>query len=163
MYNDIHNAIIIIQVDLIGMPPVVSNRVLKRQPLNIYYLRKHLLESPHQRIPQRSAIISDSERTTSLTVQNVSQDISGRHFEEELPVNSFTSGTLQTRLERHCLSLETESVQEDFNTGKMSHLSVEVPTHDVGATEGDDCDVPETEGNCRDDEIGQTDGESSTI
>lgn len=51
-----------------GMPPVVSNPVLKRQPLNIYYLRKHLMES--------KALISDVT-------------YSGRHFEQPLPINSF--------------------------------------------------------------------------
>lgn len=37
-----------LQTDLIALPPIFANRVLKRQPLNIYYLKCHLMNSHQQ-------------------------------------------------------------------------------------------------------------------
>ena len=110
-------------------------------------------------------------------MQNVSPDVSGRHFEEALPVNSFTSGrTLHARLERRhgsCSSFDSErrdSVQEELNTGKMYQLSVEVSSLGLrtregvrdtsGELEGDDHDVLETERSSKDGH--HTEGGSST-
>ena len=86
------------------MPPVVSNRVLKRQPLNIYYLRKHLLES------QRPSILTTSTIPESQYTQEQSSpmDHSGSHFEQPLPINSFTS-----------------SVFERFSTAECDHMGLE--------------------------------------
>ena len=97
-YN--HSTIhILYKIDLIGMPPVVSNRALKRQPLNIYYLRKHLLESK-LRI-NRSTTLFGSQYTSEE--QTSPLNVSGRHFEEPLPINSFTSANaVHTRREALC-------------------------------------------------------------
>ena len=81
------------------MPPIVSNRALKRQPLNIYYLRKHLLQSKPS-IPRNRNLSESSHRpvhTQTLSSSTTSLDISGRHFEQPLPVNSFIGGSNTTQ------------------------------------------------------------------
>lgn len=85
-----------------GMPPVVSNLVLKRQPLNIYYLRKHLMESVSQ--DQRSDV-----------------NYSGR---QTLPINSFTSHNFEqfARAKNTCTAIEEERQHRDWHNGSTADL-----------------------------------------
>lgn len=85
-----------------GMPPVVSNRVIKRQPLNIHYLRKHLMESKAQR----------SDVTYSR-----------RHFEQPLPINSFTGhNSNQFATAKNTCTLIVEREHRDWQDGSTEDL-----------------------------------------
>lgn len=72
-----------LQVDLIGLPPIIANRVLRRQPLNVFYVRKHLMKRQRtQSVPVPTPFPSAVD--DDFTGQ------SGRHFEEPLPITAFT-------------------------------------------------------------------------
>lgn len=45
---------VLLQTDLIALPPIVANRVLRRQPMNVHYLKQHL-ESNHKQQQQQSS------------------------------------------------------------------------------------------------------------
>lgn len=75
------------------MPPIIANRALRRQPLNIYYLKRHLLEKKKLcAIPLAPAVLQPVDhRAEPLDISH-----SGRHFEQPLPINSFTSSNIST-------------------------------------------------------------------
>ena len=91
------------------MPPVVSNRVLKRQPLNIYYLRKHIMESQKP----TTSTLSESQYAQE---QCSPVDHNGRYFEQPLPVNSFTS----SRFERFSTAEREHTRQEREHSSSSS-------------------------------------------
>ena len=73
-----------VQTDLKELPPIIANRVLKRQPLNAFYIKDHLTRLHQQ---QQSA-------TDSLPLplpQSLDHSCSGRHHEEPLSINAFTN------------------------------------------------------------------------
>ena len=75
------------QTDLMELPPIISNRVLKRQPMNIFYLKRELMQLSHQHQQQLSTRpLSQSQRETCQ-----SKSYSGRHFEDPLSISVFTS------------------------------------------------------------------------
>ena len=78
---------------MIALPPIISNRVLRRQPLNIYYLKRHLMERRKLcTIPHSPAVLQPVEcRAEPLDISH-----SGKHFEQPLPINSFTSSSIPT-------------------------------------------------------------------
>ena len=103
--------ILLMQIDLIGMPPVVSNRVLKRQPLNIYYLRRHLVElRQNSHCASGSLPAGPQHQTREPMAESSPLDVanSGRHFEQPLPVSSFTTSNV-----------------EHFTTAELIHVEVE--------------------------------------
>ena len=67
------------------LPPIIANRVLKRQPLNILYLKNHLMS-----YSQPSANIPPTFTHTNSAERHQEQSFSGRHFEEPLPIRPFT-------------------------------------------------------------------------
>ena len=71
----------ITQVDLVELPPVIANRVLKRQPLNVFYLKKHLMRQARVAMPAPLPILSPA-------LDEFSNE-SGRHFEEGLSIRAF--------------------------------------------------------------------------
>ena len=66
-----------------GLPPVIANRALKRQPLNIAYVKKHLMKRQQE---ESVAVPTPSPSR----VDDDAPDQSGRHFEEPLPLDAFT-------------------------------------------------------------------------
>ncbi len=44
------------QVDLVSLPPLITNRVMRRVPLSVHYLREHLLNNP-PRVPSQLPIV----------------------------------------------------------------------------------------------------------
>lgn len=98
-----YSTLYILKVDLMGMPPVVSNHALKRQPLNIYYLRKHLMESKVER----------SDVTYS-----------GRHFEQPLSINSFTGHNYEqfATAKNACTLRVEERDHRDWQDGSTADL-----------------------------------------
>ena len=128
------------------MPPVVSNRVLKRQPLNIYYLHKHLLES------RKPSILSTSTLSESQYTQEQCSpvDHNGRYFEQPLPVNSFTSSSFERfstaecehmRQEReHSSSSSLRNTSGKMDTSRIDHhitSEVEEGEEEKGGSDGD--------------------------
>ena len=75
--------IVNLQIDLGGsLPPIIINRVLKRQPLTIHYLRQHLMKTRASEIlPTPSNTMEDSHRCSSHN--------SARPYEETTPVDEF--------------------------------------------------------------------------
>ena len=66
-------------MDLVDFPPVIANRVLKRQPLNIVYVRKHLA--------LRRRLREDS----SPLPHPLPPEDDEAQFEDALPVSAFTN------------------------------------------------------------------------
>lgn len=82
----VHVVYIHTQTDLIALPPIVANRVLKRQPMNILYLKNHLM-SVHQSptlplppLPHTEDVVTEHQHSHS-----------GCHFEEPLSIRAFTN------------------------------------------------------------------------
>ena len=75
--------IVYLQFDLGGsLPPIIINRVLKRQPLTIHYLRQHLMKTHAlETLPTPSNTMEDSHRCSSHN--------SARPYEETTPVDEF--------------------------------------------------------------------------
>ena len=80
-----------VQLDLKGLPPLIANRVLKRYPLSVHYLRQHLMQRHARQNPPRTL-----STPRSLFRRN-SLGLSGRHYEEPLPVKLFTGKQPQLR------------------------------------------------------------------
>ena len=83
-------------MDLVDIPPIIGNRVLKRQPLNILYVSKYLAQ--RQREIQRSLSLSPS--TSEKGEKGEGEEGGGfdpTHFEDALPVRVFTRDSLRTR------------------------------------------------------------------
>ena len=79
------------QVDLVGLPPIIANRVLKRQPLNILYIKRHLMARQQQ---QQQDSVSLLPRTRTSTEQDSDHE---RKFEEPLPIKDFTNESRMRR------------------------------------------------------------------
>ena len=106
-----------LQTDLIALPPIIANRVLKRQPLNILYVKKHLL-SRHQ---SSTSIPPPLSHTYNASVQCTQR--SGHHLEEPLSIKAFTNQQTESmrRGEESCLSpspSDTNSAQHSHTLGK---------------------------------------------
>jgi hypothetical protein len=83
-------------MDLVDIPAIIGNRVLKRQPLNILYVSKHLAQ--RQREIQRSLSLSPS--TSEKEEKGEGEEGGGfepTHFEDALPVRVFTHDSWRTR------------------------------------------------------------------
>ena len=87
-------------MDLVDFPPIVANRVLKRQPLNIVFVRKHLVQR------QREQQYLDSLLSHPLPPSNKEEEEEegegegegqSRQFEDALPVGSFTHHSWRMR------------------------------------------------------------------
>ena len=70
-------------MDLVDFPPVIANRVLKRQPLNIVYVRKHL--ALRKRLREDSSPLPHP-----LPPPNYPPEDDEAQFEDALPVSAFT-------------------------------------------------------------------------
>ena len=87
-------SLIHLQIDLKQLPPIITNRVLKRCPLCIYYIQQHLMR---RRGMQAGSGVDHIPAVQSCNVCEESQSglqcntsVSGRHFEDPLPVVSYT-------------------------------------------------------------------------
>lgn len=79
-YYTTFSSLFALQLDLIDIPPVLANMVLRVYPLQIHYLRKHLMKrGPSPRRPLGSLHL----RPTHLLS-------SGAHYEDPLPVRPVT-------------------------------------------------------------------------
>ena len=72
-----------VQTDLKALPPIIANRVLKRQPMNILYLKNHLM-SQHRQTP---AIIPPLPYTEDPTKYHHHHQQS-HHCEEPLSITN---------------------------------------------------------------------------
>ena len=86
-------------MDLVGPPPIIANRALRRQPLNILHVSKHLKLRQKQTQLQRLAHPStDTSTDPSDPFTDPSTDTSHqqqsdhRQFEDPLPVMAFVTG-----------------------------------------------------------------------
>ena len=81
-----------LQTDLKELPPIIANRVLKRQPLNAHYLKSHLMQLHYQeqQLSATSSLPLPLPIPRSRGDSQNSRSYSGRHFEEQLSVSAFT-------------------------------------------------------------------------
>lgn len=120
------------QIDLKGLPPMIANRVMRRAPLGVHYLRQHL-QRQVTNLPD-----SNGGAPTSLPFDDSvslpqSNDASGRNYmyEEPVPVGSFTQGNFfdaqYTESDRWLMTQQiVESTQvetESVNTATSAHNS----------------------------------------
>ena len=80
-----------LQTDLKELPPIIANRVLKRQPLNAYYVKSHLMKLHLQEEQLSATFYLPLPIPQSHEDSQKSYSYSGRHFEEQLSVRAFTS------------------------------------------------------------------------
>lgn len=85
-------------MDLVDFPSIVANRVLKRLPLNIVFVRKHLVQR------QREQQYLDSLLSHPLSPSDKEEqegegegEAQSRQFEDALPVGSFTQYSWRMR------------------------------------------------------------------
>ncbi|CAI8034064.1 hypothetical protein GBAR_LOCUS19214 [Geodia barretti] len=81
----------IVHTDLKELPPIIANRVLKRQPLNAYYVKSHLMKLHLQEEQLSATFYLPLPIPQSHEDSQKSYSYSGRHFEEQLSVRAFTS------------------------------------------------------------------------
>ena len=74
------------------IPPIIANRVLKRQPLNIVYVRKHLTQ--RQRELQSSLSLPTS---TAEEKREGGEEAQSAQFEDAVPVRDFIRDSWRTR------------------------------------------------------------------
>ena len=72
-----------LQTDLKGLPVFMMNHVLKRHPLALHYVRRHLTD---QHADSHSPIVSDDEENTFATSKFGRKDST---FEEDVPAQHF--------------------------------------------------------------------------
>ena len=72
-----------VQADFSNLPPVITNRVLRRQPLCIHYVRQHLMN----KVARNSDIHTGMNQSSDSHCHNWSE----RLYEDPLPVVAFTS------------------------------------------------------------------------
>jgi hypothetical protein len=81
----------VVHTDLVALPPIIANRVLRRQPLNLHYLKSHLMGlSQHQQQPLLSPTTSLPLPLSHSSDHHHTHTQSSRHFEEALPISAFT-------------------------------------------------------------------------
>jgi hypothetical protein len=85
-----------LQTDLKELPPIIANRMLKRQPLNAYYVKSHLMKLHLQGEQLSATSYLPLPAPRSREDSQKSYSYSGRHFEEQLSVRAFT--TRQTEI-----------------------------------------------------------------
>ena len=71
------------QADFTNIPPLITNRVLRRQPLCIHYVREHLMN----KIARNSGIDTGTNQSSDTHCHNWSE----RPYEDPLPVMAFTT------------------------------------------------------------------------
>lgn len=73
----------LVHLDPKGLPPLIANRVLKRYPMSVHYLRQHLMQRRARQNPSHTLSMQSSIFLSSIAM-------SGRHYEEPLSVKLFT-------------------------------------------------------------------------
>lgn len=80
-------------IDPKQLPPIITNRVLRRYPMTLYYIQQHLLRrrglQTNSGADHTPALDCDESQSG---LQRDDTTVSGRHYEDPLPVVSYTGG-----------------------------------------------------------------------
>lgn len=124
------------QANLVGLPSLVTNRAMRRQPLNIHYLSRHLLK-PNDSSFRKFSLFASS-KTTSHRDEDTIPDCS--FITPEIPTPdgfhdqtgyTFSGVTLGSN------PLYNWSVTSNSTSTKEKNGSLDVSFEDVGSSEGE--------------------------
>ena len=105
------------QADFSNLPPVITNRVLRRQPLCIHYVRQHLMN----KVARNSDTHTGMKQSSDSHCHNWSE----RFYEDPLPVVAFTTRR-QTPITRS-ISHEEKCARSNRKPGARRTSSLPLP------------------------------------